>query len=330
MLPLARKLIYLVTSPSLAPTRKRALGITAITCVVAIGLIGFLPLPQSTNAEGVLWLPDDARVRAESQGFVRQLFSRDGDTVSQGQVLMQLDNPELDAELNIQQAALAEFTARYQQAWSSERRLAVTFIEDIDAIKAEIALLQRRLDGLIVRSPSQGIFRLQLDAPDGRFIAQGEQVAVIEKNTRTRVRVALTQDEIGQVRQDSQNIEVKLAQQLGKTHRAQLGEQVPAATTTLPSAVLGASGGGRLSLDNSDPEGLKTQQLIFLLDIYLPEKKVPGGRCSAAKQPAFFTTLRATRVHTLSTFTGISGHSDLPTTAAIIFTARQPLSLLFN
>lgn len=271
-LPLAKKFIFLIKSPSLAKHRRRALSATGAAVLTAILLIGFTPLPRSTLAEGVLWLPDEARIRVASRGFIEQVYVADGEQVSAGQKLIQLSNPELRAELQIQQATLREYQARYQKVWKEDRSQAALFIEDIEAIEAEIALLSERVEQLTLISASTGHFDLQLHHPQGSFVEQGEQIAIIAQDQAPRVRVALTQDEIGLVRSDSHTIEVKLSANSGDILTASLKDQVPAATTTLPSATLGASGGGRLSIDQNAEDGLTTQQMVFLLDIELPQQ----------------------------------------------------------
>lgn len=274
LLPLAKKILYLIQSPTLANIRKRAIISTAAATLLFIAFVGFVPLPQNTRAEGILWLPDEARVRAETKGFVSKLAVADGDSVHEGQILLELENPELRAELLMRQATKKEFQARYQQVWRDDRSQAALFVSDISAIEAEIILLKNRLERLQIRSPANGIFRLQLDAPIGSFIPQGEQVAIITDRNNTRVRAALTQDEIGLVRQDSRAITVKLSQQLGLTFKAALAEQVPAATTKLPSPALGAAGGGRLNTLSSDPSGLETDKMVFLVDLRLPNNTI--------------------------------------------------------
>lgn len=275
-LPLAKKLIYLLKSPALANNRRRAIGSTAVVLVISILFIGFMPLPQSTRAEGVLWLPDDARIRVQSRGFIDQIFVADGEAVTPGQVLIQLSNPDLQTELLSQQATLREYQARYQQVWKESRTQAALFNEDIDAIEAEIALLNERVEQLTLTSSIAGFFDLQRQNPLGSFVEQGEQIAIIALKQAPKVRVALTQDEIGLVRSDSHAIEVKLSPSVGETIQARLTNQVPAATITLPSAVLGASGGGRISTNPQSEDGLITKEMIFLLDVELPLQSKHG------------------------------------------------------
>ena len=52
---------------------------------------------------------------------------------------------------------------------------------------------------------------------------------------------------------------------------ARIVREVPAGREDLPSKALGGSGGGALAVDPNDPQGIKTLQRVFQLDIELPD-----------------------------------------------------------
>ncbi len=275
--PALKALHYLLHDNQIAATRPRALGVTGAGAALVILLLVAVPMPMSTSAEAVLWLPDEARVKAETSGEVQQVLVADGERVEQGQALLRLHNPALEADLAIQQARLSEYEARYQQAWVDDRAQAQLFEQDIAAIKAEIQLLQTRVVNLLVRSPSSGIFRItrQYHLP-GSFLRQGDEVALIEKPDVVRVRTALLQDEVGLVRQKTAQVQVKFASDPWRTLNAQMVQDIPVATQELPSQVLGAQGGGRLAVDASQPTGTRVKEKVFLLDLTLQDFRQAG------------------------------------------------------
>ena len=268
--PALKALHYVARDKQLAANRLRALAVTAAgASALVVGLV-FVPVPQSTSVEAVLWLPDEARVKVESSGEVAQLLVANGEAVMQGQELVRLYNPALVAQLLSQQARLREYDARYQQAWVSDRPQAQLLEQDLNAIKAEVALLQTRVQNLVVRSPSEGIFRItrQHYLP-GSYLHQGDELALIEKPDAVRVRAALLQQEVGLVRQATHSISVRLASNPSQDIQAQLLSQTPIATQELPSIVLGAQGGGRLAVDANQPSGTRVAEKVFLLDVAL-------------------------------------------------------------
>lgn len=268
--PAVKALNYVARDKQLASKRARAVGVTATGVAIMVLLLVAVPMPVSTSAEAVLWLPDEARVKAESSGEVVQVLVADGDAVEQGQELVRLHNPVLVANLAVQQARLREYDARYQQAWVEDRAQAQLYEQDINAIKAEIELLQTRVVNLVVRSPSQGIFRLtrQHYLP-GSFLKQGDELALIEKPAVVHIRAALLQEEVGLVRQATQKVSVRFASNPLHRIEADMVQNVPVATQELPSPALGAQGGGRIAVDANQPTGTRVKESVFLLDLAL-------------------------------------------------------------
>jgi putative peptide zinc metalloprotease protein len=268
--PVFKAVRYVIRDKQLANTRKRALIVTFVGVTTALLAIVVVPLPISTSAEAVLWLPDEARVKVESSGEVVTQWVVDGATVAQGQELVTLQNSSLLAELAIQQARLREYEARYQQAWESDRAQALLLEQDVGAINAEIRLLQARVQSLNVLSPADGVFRVTRPYHlPGSYLQQGDEWALIEKPGVVRVRVALLQEEIGLVRQATIGVNVKLASSPFHSIGAEILPGTPIATQELPSVVLGAQGGGRLAVDAANPTGTRVQEKVFLLDLRL-------------------------------------------------------------
>ena len=73
------------------------------------------------------------------------------------------------------------------------------------------------------------------------------------------------------------SIEVMLPDQMDAPVQATLIREIPAASTMLPSAALGALGGGQISVDTRDETGLTATEKVFQLDLALPAgTKVTG------------------------------------------------------
>ncbi len=275
--PLIKAIRFLMVDKQLSAVRQRAVTITGAFVLAFFSFLLWVPMPESTSVEAVIWLPEEARVKVESSGEVQEVLVNNGDQVTQGQVLVRLHNPALTANLAVQQAHLREFEARYQQAWVSDRTQAQLLQQDIDAISAEIELLQSRVNSLVVRSPTAGTVRLlrQHHLP-GSFFTQGDELAIIERADKVRVRTALLQEEIGLVRQATRHVSVRLASNPSRHIHGELLQQLPIATFELPSQVLGAQGGGRLAVDAQQPSGTRVTEQVFLLDIVLHDFQQTG------------------------------------------------------
>jgi putative peptide zinc metalloprotease protein len=70
LLPIFKGLRFVVTSPSLGHKRNKAALTTMVLAITGLGLFGFMPIPSYTLAEGVVWLPDEAQIKAEQDGFI--------------------------------------------------------------------------------------------------------------------------------------------------------------------------------------------------------------------------------------------------------------------
>ncbi len=271
LLPLGKHVRFLFKDQALAPMRRRSIGVTVGAVVLLLAGFFYLPLPLSTRAEGVLWLPENAQVRAQSAGQVAQVLANAGDPVAPGEVLVELHNPPLLAELAFKQAHLEEYRARYQQAWNEDRVQAQLYAEDIQAIEAELEHLQHRVNNLVIRSAVEGRFALtQRHSLVGHYLEQGDVIGLIIQDEPARIRAALTQQEVGLVRESTRTVEVRMTAEPGQLLQGEAGAEVPAATFNLPSPVLGSAGGGRLPVDAADNAGTKAAQLVFLVDIHVP------------------------------------------------------------
>ncbi len=275
--PAIKALRFLANDKQLAIQRKRAWVVTGVAGAVVLLAILIVPLPQSTSAEAVLWLPDEARVKVESSGEVAELFVANGEEVKEGQVLLRLQNPVLVAQLATQRAHLHEYEARYQQAWVEDRAQAQMYEQDIAAIKAEIKLLQARVANLSVASPSTGTLRVtRAHHLIGSYLHQGDEFALIEKSGAVRVRAALLQEEVGLVGQATRGVSVRFASEPGQVLVATMLQGEPVASQQLPNPALGTQGGGRIAVDATQPGGVQVKEKIFLLDLRLQDVERSG------------------------------------------------------
>ena len=84
------------------------------------------------------------------------------------------------------------------------------------------------------------------------------------------MRATIRQDDIDLVRTKLRSVSVKLAERLDETLPARIIREVPAGREDLPSKALGGAGGGALPVDPRDPQGTKSLQRVFQVDLELP------------------------------------------------------------
>jgi len=282
VVPLIKGIAFLLTNPRLQQVRVRA--IATVTCLVAalVGVIGFVPVPFRTLTEGVVWLSDDAIVRAGSDGFVTQVVAAPGGQVQAGDVLFICRNVELRAQLGVLDARLQELKARHTEQEPTDRAKAAILEEEMKYVTQERDRIRERVDRLVVRSKQAGTFvapRAE-DLP-GKFVHQGDLLAQVLDLRTVTVRTLVTQGEIDLVRYGLESIDVRLAERLTTALPAALVRLVPAATNQLPSAALGSQGGGQVPLEPSDQKGLTAMDRFFQADLTLVNSMAlmdAGGR----------------------------------------------------
>ena len=272
--PIAKNLRHVVTAPKLRKVRRRAVGLTFGGIAVAVGVAALIPLPLRTDSEGVVWLPEEAFVRARTAGFVADVPVAQGAAVEDRAALALLEEPTLAARLSALEWRAEEFRRRAAALAVTDRAEAEIARLQLEDALAELERERARGAELTVRAPLPGRFEPALPAASlvGRFVNEGDVIGVVLPARAEHVRVAVTQDDNVLVRERLTRVELKLAGHLEDRHEVRLIREVPSALDRLPSPALAQAAGGRFLTDPGDPEGLRVLQPLFLYDLALPEE----------------------------------------------------------
>jgi putative peptide zinc metalloprotease protein len=279
--PLYKVLHFAFFSPVLGTQRLRARLVTAGVSAFVVLAMGVLPMPSKTTAEGIVWLPERAQLRAETGGFIVRVEASDGDQVSPGQLIAVLEDPSLEASRRQLQGKLDGLRAEHYQTFLSDPFKAKNADEDMRRVGAELERVEQRLSQLEVRAQIAGrlVMPHQQDLP-GTFAKQGAMLGYVFSPEAVRVRAVVDEHDIALVRERTRSVGVLLADRAWQRVDAGLTRETPAATQTLPSPALGDRAGGSRITDPSDKEGTKTLEPVFLVDLTLPANATRrvGGR----------------------------------------------------
>jgi putative peptide zinc metalloprotease protein len=271
LVPTFRTAAQFLNSPEAVGRRSRLLGVGG-ALALGVGLLLFLlPVPLSTSAQGVVWLPEQSMIRAGTDCEVAELLVPAEQSVARGAPLIRGVDPFLEARIEVFRARLSELYAAYHAQPLYERLKRKMILDDIAAAKADLQNALEKQDHLLIRSPARGRLVL-MDAHHltGRFVKKGQLLGYIIADHRPRVRAVIRQADIGLVRQRITGVAVRLADQAGTTLPASIDRLVPAGQLQLPAAALGTSGGGEIPVDPTDPKGLRPLDTIFQVDLLLP------------------------------------------------------------
>jgi putative peptide zinc metalloprotease protein len=285
VVPIFRALRHLQARPSLRERRATALTVGGVLLTMAVLVIALVPMPFRTQAEGVLWLPEQATLRAGASGFFSHAEVPPGTAVKNGQTLLYSVDPALEAQLRLLQARVDELEASFTAEFVNDR-VRAEIVRDQLALERDS--LERALDrarGLVVQARSDGAFTVaQLPDMAGRYYKQGEVLGYVLGQAQPLVRVVVEQALVDAVALSTRGVQIRLADDMGRVLAGGIVRQVPAGSEELPSRALGSPGGGRLAADPRDPQGRRALERVFQLDVALSE---PLSRPAAFGQRVF-------------------------------------------
>jgi putative peptide zinc metalloprotease protein len=280
--PPLKGLYFILTNPRVRSVRGRALTVTTVVITLLVLLIGLVPVPYRTGAEGVVWIPEEAIVRAGTEGFIDKVVATPGTRVEAGTPLLTLSNPPLTTHEQMTSAYLKELEARRVQYLSSDPVKAEIVLQELGQARERLARVQSERQELTIRSRTAGTFIVPVpeDLPS-RFVRKGELLGYVVEVDRMTIRTVVSQAIIDLVRSRTEAAEVRLAERVPEVIPATIKRVMPGASEQLPARQLGTAGGGRIGTDPTDREGLTAMQKMFQVDLEIPsgsKSVMLGGR----------------------------------------------------
>ena len=256
----------------------RVSGIMAISALCLFCFIFIVPISSSSYSRGIVMLPEESLIRANADGFVREIHAQDSSQVSVGSAIFLLENRQLEVALAEMRAEETLLQARYHRALSEDPSSAGSHRAALNAIRAEKLNLQEQLSNL--QHTSSGTGKLSLaNASDlqGRFVSKGDLIAKVISPNTLLAKVAVEQNDIDLIRRQTTQLQIRLASDSSTTININSSVnkrgfvEIPSASTTLPTRLLGTSGGGKIRVDASDPNGTLAIEPFFQLEIPLSQ-----------------------------------------------------------
>ncbi len=281
-LPLWRFLKFLRNGVNNRQRRRRGLAWTLFLGGSLVTLLGVVPMPFFSDAEAVVWPPDQARVRADTDCLTAERHVAEGDWVERDQLLISCEDPFLDTEIRVLRAKLREVQAEYSGYALRQRMERSVLQEEINSLQAELELLQEHERGLQARSPESGYFVSVLgDGLIGHLVPQGEDLGYVLNRDERVLRAVIDEKDIGLFAPEQIRVQVRLAELPDRSFTGRLLRILPGAGKELPSAALGTSGGGSVELEPGDGSGRLANYGLYQMEIAIPPGDEPlriGGR----------------------------------------------------
>ena len=284
-MPVFKAVRHLQARPSLRERRAAVFAWGGAAALALVLLVLMLPVPFRTQAEGVVWLPEQAILRTGANGFFGRFEAPPGSLVRSGQPLISEFDPTLDAQLRLSQARVAELEATYNNEFASDRARAEIVREQLMLERDTLERARERARALTVDASSDGVFTvLQPADMSGRYHRKGEVVGYVLGDVQPVVRVVVEQAVVDAIALSTQGVELRLTNDVRRVLVGRIVRTVPAGADEAPSRALVAPGGGRIAADPRDPQGRRTLERIFQIDVALNQ---PLARSNAYGQRVF-------------------------------------------
>ncbi len=275
LLPLGRAVHFILLDTSLRHKRSRSLLSILLLFAILVTLLGYVSVPSYTIAEGIVWQSDESLLKAEHDGFAGALKVNNNQRVDTNTAIIELHDPFLQTKSSISKARVRELKSRYR-AERMENSYKVGIIkEELEVAQSELKYILNKQDSMTITARSAGTLIIpEADDLEGRFVRQGELLGYILDKPLSTIRMVVSQDYIGQLRQHVENIKVRFARDINQEYSAKIIRQAPEATNRLPSAILSTQGGGKLLVMPNDRNELQVKHKVFVVDLeFDPEQQ---------------------------------------------------------
>lgn len=179
-------------------TKGRAPLLFAGVLAIALGVASFIPVSQTLLTPVEIISQDISYVKAPSNGLVRDVLVEPGDHVERGQLLLNLDTAQLEAQLQIALAESAQLTVEYEQETikalsEATARFRLAEIQAGLAEKtAQVAFLQEQIRQHSVTATRPGVVSMaEIEQIRGRPVSIGETLLTISDPERLELEMWL-------------------------------------------------------------------------------------------------------------------------------------------
>ena len=174
ILPLLKGIKYMISSPELRQKRGKAFGLVGGALIGLAALLFSTPAPYATVAHGVVWLDQDAIIRARTEGFVVDVEAPANGQLAAGDPVVTLQDPILENRIAILESQLREGQLRLRAILLVDQVQAQLLRDRVILLEDQLNSLIQRRDDLIVQTNAAGVPVIpSSENLTGRLIRQG-------------------------------------------------------------------------------------------------------------------------------------------------------------
>ena len=271
--PVLKGLKFILLSSALTSVRWRAVSVTAFGAAALIAVFTVVPIPNGIVVRGMVWLPEELRIVAQSSGNFVRLLAEPGSIVGAGDEVAALDDPLIAFKRKKAKVRLTEIEARLLSAESRTPYELQLLSRQRELAEQELTEFARQERNLIARTPASGILIVPraMDLTDN-FIKKGEIIGYVRSDRAPSIRAWVPESEIEYLRDQNRSVSVRFDEapwiRLDHSH---IEREVPKSSRRLPAPALSTENGGPFALDPAAKDKDRILEDIFEVAISAPQ-----------------------------------------------------------
>lgn len=246
--PTFKLIKYLAKSSELMKNRSRAVySALGMLSLVVIFLV-YVPVHNRMTLPGVIENLDKQVIFAQGGGTLLSLVVESGQAVTQGDIVYQFSNPELELERETARFQLVEVQLLIRQSLVSEPQNLKALEERKDFLEQRILDLENRVERLTYRAETDGIWVTNLRQEHiGTYYKHLHKIGHLISGETYRFIAVVPQEKSASLFEDAiTGGDLKLSGQMEKTILVDDVNFIPYQTHTLRSQALAIQGGGSI------------------------------------------------------------------------------------
>ena len=283
--PLGRMARYLI-QPAGGESPRRLRLVSTIAGLALLFLVAphWLPWPFAKRAPAIVRYAPLEIVRADSPGFVRDVYVRSGQQVAPGTIVAVLENEELASECRLLDLAVQQANVRCR-ALRKRREMAAlqAELEQLAALREQWQEKQGQLTQLTIRASRSGtIIGRNLDVLVGTYLAQGDEICGIGDEQQKEILISIDQNDVDAFHgQLSRKVAIRMPGSRGMS--GVLQRIPPSASRQLPHAAFGTTLGGPV-LVRARPEAAAAEAIDPRFTGYIALQVGDSGHLRAGRR----------------------------------------------
>jgi len=276
VIPFGKFVKYVFAGPGLAQVRGRAVFSTLLFVVALVGLLFYMPVPDTFTAPGVIEARHFENTTVGEGGVVVSVNHKDNDYVKAGDTIMVLENPELLYEIEEKRGEIREATQMYYIALEKNP-------ENMLPLKIRLNVLTQGLNDLLERQKNLtmvagmgGVLNVEnFETNMGRFIEKGDSVGMLLDTSAFDFVAVVSQEDVSRLFSGKpRNVSIRLNGDAFTELQTANVQVIPTAQDKLPSSALGWHGGGDIET-KSNGYVEQTAEPVYLVRSELHDEKNP-------------------------------------------------------